>query len=274
MQRMNKYGHTQVLRKLLLFSFLLFRYPDLQAQYDSTNVTDTVIKEIDSAAPQEDMAIPGEGKKATYFSPLSAFREEADSLQLRQLPDSLVKQMQEDDDFWYANAELKKKKPERAIKNYTPLGDRTWFKTLIWLIIIGGFAGFIMWYLAGTNVGLFRKASKAINQSAGEEELTEDIFAINYAKEIEKAAQQGNYRLAVRLLFLHLLKNMSEKNIIAYKLDRTNFDYLLQLHSTPYYSGFFRLARNYEYTWYGQFDVTSQTYAVIRNDFENFSSQI
>ena len=91
-----------------------------------------------------------------------------------------------------------------------------------------------------------------IDEEGKEEELaTEDIFAINYQKEIDKAAQQGNYRLAVRLLFLRILKNLSQKNIIRYTQDKTNLDYLVQLHATRYYSDFFRITRNYEYSWYG-----------------------
>ena len=56
-------------------------------------------------------------------------------------------------------------------------------------------------------------------------------------------------------MYLRLLKKMSEQKIIQYTQDRTNFDYLLQLHSTQYYNEFFRLTRNYEFTWYGQFEV-------------------
>ena len=70
------------------------------------------------------------------------------------------------------------------------------------------------------------------NQKAwheGQTKETENIFEINFQQEIDKAVQAGNYRLAVRLLFLRLLKNLAEKNIIQYQQDRTNFDYLMQL---------------------------------------------
>ena len=69
--------------------------------------------------------------------------------------------------------------------------------------------------------------------------MTEDIFAINYQKEIDKACSKGNYRLAIRLMFLRLLKDLSEKNIIQYTQDKTNFDYLIQLHPTRLLQRFF-----------------------------------
>jgi hypothetical protein len=71
-------------------------------------------------------------------------------------------------------------------------------------------------------------------------------------------------------MFLQLLKNLSEKNIIQYKHDRTNFDYLSQLYATRYYEDFFRITRHYEYSWYGQFEVSPKTYQVIKKEFEDF----
>ena len=99
---------------------------------------------------------------------------------------------------------------------------------------------------------------------------TDNIFEINYQKEIDKAVSKGNYRFAVRLMFLQLLKNLSDKQVIHYRQDSTNFDYLLQLHQTRHYQDFFRLTRNYEYSWYGQFDIDPDTFSLIRKDFENF----
>ena len=90
--------------------------------------------------------------------------------------------------------------------------QRTWVQTLLWIIIIGGFAYAIMWYLMDSQVGLFRKKNVPVKDMHGTvEEMPEDIFAINYQKEIDKAANQGNYRLAIRLMYLRLLKNLASK---------------------------------------------------------------
>ena len=147
--------------------------------------------------------------------------------------------------------------------------DQPWFDSLMLFIIIGGFAMVLIMYLSGSNAGLFRRRNKSINE---EEHLpeTEDIFQINYQREIDRAATAGNYRLAVRLMFLRLLKNLSQKNIIQYGHDRTNFDYLLQLSSTRYYPDFFKITRHYEYSWYGKFEISKETYAYIKDEFEKF----
>jgi hypothetical protein len=183
-----------------------------------------------------------------------------DSIQLRKLPDSLLAALRSDKDFWYANY-------------YSERKENKFLKTLFWIIVIGGFAAFLIWYLAGSNIGLFRKAPRRI-ATEDEEIVTDNIFLINYRREIDKAVANANYRLAVRLMYLQLQKKLSEKNIIHYRHELTNFDYQLQLSTTAWLHDFQRVTRNYEYSWYGQFDVPAHLFENIRKDFENFEQKI
>ena len=261
--------------KILLGFFLFFCPLPACAQYEEDSVTVAEEKTTDTAVAEEYRGQEDRENKIWFLKKQAYNRDSL--VGQRNVPDSVVKKMQEDDNFWYANAIPEKKKTQQTAAAdadpYVPIGQRSWFQTLIWLIIIGGFAAFLMIYLSGSNIGLFRRKNKISN--TGEEEVTtDDIFAINYQKEIDKAAAAGNYRLAVRLMFLRLLKNMSEKNIIRYQQDKTNLDYLLQLHSTKHYNNFFRITRNYEYSWYGKFDVSEESYRIIRNDFDHFENGI
>ncbi len=261
---------------LLLFCLLQLFSVNANAQYDTVfndfSISDTVIEEIDNPPPPPEDDEYADNDEKDFFK--EKYLHDTLSILQRNIPDSVKKAMQKDDAFWYANAEIEKAKEEKTNnKKYTPLGQQTWVRTLFWMIIIGVFAAVIMWFLAESNIGLFRKKNKLV-KAEEEEFATEDIFAINYQKEIDKAAGQANYRLAVRLMFLRLLKNMSEKNVINYKQDKTNFDYLLQLHSTNYYKDFFRITRNYEYTWYGQFEINEEAYKIIRNDFDLFEKNL
>lgn len=201
----------------------------------------------------------------------------ADTLKLRQLPDSAISKMKEDKDFWYANTVFNKRKVKKnpgTNSNHISLEEQMWFQTLLWVIVIGGFAAFIMIYLANSNISLFRRKSKYITGISGGELATDDIFTINYQNEIEKAVLHNNYRVAVRLLFLQLLKRLSEKNLIQYTHEKTNLDYLMQLSPTIYYQDFFRITRNYEYSWYGQFNINPEKFDVIKNDFEKLEQRI
>ena len=281
---------VSVLRKATLVSGLLFFSFLSSAQEEKKIVADTTAIR---PPPEEETEADVSTSENKYF------HNRWDTLKIaqRSIPGDVVKKMKDDDDFWYADADIKSKKSkeqiayerehgqkgqkgkdEQAIKeqknnSYVPLSMRPWFQTVLWVVILAVFAIGLAIYLSGSNVGLFRKKNvKTIN--AGEDEITEDIFAINYQKEIDKAAAQGNYRLAIRLMFLRLLKNMSEKSIIRYKQDKTNLDYLLELHPTNYYTHFFRITRNYEYSWYGQFNVSEGAYKIIRNDFDQFDKEL
>jgi len=189
----------------------------------------------------------------------------SDTLKFRRLPDTTIKALREDKAFWYANETFKKKEKKKERVSFT---THPFFQTILWLIIIGGFVTFLILYLYNSNAALFRKSGSIADEEMEAE--ASDIFTINYQKEIDKAVGMNNYRLAVRLMFLRLLRNLSDKNIIQYKQDSTNWDYMMQLHSTGMSPGFSRLARNYEYSWYGQFEIDKEKYSIIKNEFENF----
>ena len=190
----------------------------------------------------------------------------------RKLGLATSKRYKDDAAFWYADMDFDQSEKEKQADKSRPLSAHPLFQTLLWVLIIGGFATFLALYLKNSNVGLFRR-SRSI-RGMEEDIETDDIFAINYQKEIDKATAAGNYRYAVRLHFLRVLKKLADAKTIDYKQDRTNFDYLLQLQPTKFYSDFFRLTRNYEYTWYGQFAIDAEKYCHIKQDFDNFDRKM
>ena len=271
---------------LLFFSLLL----NAQGEENPTVTADTTIVEELAGTAESDEQEDTRSQDDQYFNR----RSDTLTVEQRAIPGAVIKEIKEDEDFWYANTDLDKspkraasekengkkgqKEKEAAIEEerdfYTPIGQQQWFQVLLWLVIIGGFATFLMMYLGSSNVGLFRRKNRTTAPAGDTDQLPEDIFAINYQKEIDKAAAQGNYRMAIRLMFLRTLKNMSEKNIIRYQQDKTNLDYLMELQPTRHYPNFFRVTRNYEYSWYGLFPVSEDAYRLIRGDFDRFEKEL
>jgi hypothetical protein len=207
-----------------------------------------------------------------FFSKRTIIPAAQDSLKVRAVPDSIIRAMKNDDAFWYANHDFKKKDTPQNNSLILKLVSLAWFRTLVWFLIIAGFTAVVIWYLISSNASIFRRSPYVI-ASATEDPNSENIFEINFESEINKTIATGQYRLAVRLMFLRMLKNLSEKNIIQYKQDKTNLDYLTQVQPTSYYKDFFRLTRNYEYTWYGKFDLSQEAFTIIKNDFETFRNK-
>jgi hypothetical protein len=246
---------------LLCFFFL---FSGINAQENS--VRDTVITPNDSAVSVEEAD--------TNYSQINYFDQKAsmaDSIELRQVPPRIIDSLKKDDAFWYADHLFEKKhEKEKEFKIRKPPAQ--WMNMTTLIIIVVLFLGILLWYLLQNNIISAKQAF--ITKKKEEGNTSENIFAIDYQQEIEKAIHAADYRLATRLLFLRLLKNLSQKKIIQYKQEKTNFDYLSQLYSTAYYRDFFRLARNYEYAWYGKFDVSKETFSVIKNEFENFDRKL
>lgn len=192
-----------------------------------------------------------------------------DSVQLRGVPGNVIDSFKKDDAFWYANRSFKRKKTKEQRDVKLP---SQWMNMPTFLLIVILFTGLLMWYLFQNNI--IRRKQKIARESAGVTPPDENIFEIDYQREIEKAITVSNYRLAIRLMFLRLLRDLSQKNIIQYKHEKTNLDYLSQLSSGEYYRDFFRLTRDYEYAWYGKFEVSSEAFKIIKNDFENFGHKL
>ncbi|TMI77529.1 MAG: DUF4129 domain-containing protein [Bacteroidetes bacterium] len=225
-----------------------------------TSSVDTVKTTTDTTIPEE---VPN------YFDNKGG-NGSSDTIELSHVPSYVMDSLRNDDAFWYANTRFKKKMAKENANSSTP----PWVKTLTWILIVGVFFAALIWYLATSNILIFAKRQKHIGNEKGVGETTEDIFSINYPREIEKAIQSEDYRLAIRLMFLRLLRNLSNRHLIQYRPGRTNLEYLSQLSSTVHYNDFFGLTRNYEYAWYGKFDVSSEAFKTIRNNFENFDQQL
>jgi hypothetical protein len=197
-----------------------------------------------------------------------------------------LNKLKSEKDYWYINqtppreratsppSENQKGKKEREERSQSRgLFNIPWLNVLFWIILIGGFVALLVWFLATSDIRLFRKKTSDVQEPV-EEESTENIFDINFEKEIHKAVSSNNFRLAVRLMYLRTLKDLSDRNIINYTNEKTNSDYLFQLTGSPYYKNFFRLTRNFEYTWYGQFELSPNSFALIQNDFLSFKQQL
>ena len=197
------------------------------------------------------------------------------AVDVRKLPADKVSEIKEDDAYWYANVEPEKKKVKNAApKQNVSLVDKSWFQNLLWVVILCSFIGVVIWYLASSNIRLFSRESKKVDEENNTEETTDDIFAIQYDREIQKAVDAKNFRLAIRLWYLKTLRELSDRNIIDYQYGKTNNHYVNSLYGSRYYKDFFRLTRNFEYTWYGQFNLSAEGYEMMRADFTNFKNSL
>ena len=198
-------------------------------------------------------------------------------IEIRKLPKGRIDDLRKEADYWYVNLEPEKKKirkEDAAVDQNGSLLEQAWFLDLLWIIILCSFIAVVIWYLASSNIRLFRKESPRVVEEEVTTEENDDIFTIHYEREIGKAVAEKNYRLAVRLWYLRTLRELSDRKIIDYRHERTNVDYVHSLMGGRYYQPFFRLTRNFEYTWYGQFPLSAEAYEKLRKDFSDFKNSL
>jgi hypothetical protein len=205
----------------------------------------------------------------------------------RKVPHDKVKQLKSNEEYWYVDQapsgdressppgvnEKGEKEKQQSIRRSRQINFPAWARALFWIILIGGFTVLLIWFLATSDIRMFRKKTNAIEEPI-EEPTTDNIFEMNFEKEIQKAIEAKNFRLAVRLLYLRTLRDLSNRNLINYTHEKTNSEYLLQLGNTPYYKNFFKLTRNFDYTWYGQFELSQESFTLVQNDFSSFKQQL
>lgn len=104
----------------------------------------------------------------------------------------------------------------------------------------------------------------------------ENIHELNFTEAIAQAEATGNLRLAVRLGYLHLLKQLTDRDLIAWQPDKTNQAYLHELAASypVAHAAFAQLTRQFEYSWYGELPVSATGYQQVRADQHRLSQQL
>ena len=105
--------------------------------------------------------------------------------------------------------------------------------------------------------------------------MAENIHEVDFATRLAEAEAAGNWRLAVRLGYLQLLKTLADGGQIQWQPDKTNHAYLAELPAAGPLRGAFREAtRQFEYVWYGELALTAPLYAQIRAGHQALRAQL
>jgi flagellar basal body-associated protein FliL len=105
----------------------------------------------------------------------------------------------------------------------------------------------------------FSKKDKKIGTEVADE-LSDEYVPDDWEKVIQDAAKAGNYRLAVRHGYRYLLSLLQEKNLISFQVAKTNYQYVFELAGTQLHKPFMQLTRDYEYAWYGGFNIAEERF--------------
>ncbi len=144
------------------------------------------------------------------------------------------------------------------------------FRWFTWMAAIGVFVYLIFKLFLGQSA-LFVRNRKNINgktTTAGEE-MPKDPDEL-----IEKAIAAGNYRLAVRYLYLNTLKSLAAGKYIEISRNKTNYEYAAEVRKHSFANDFASLTLKYEYTWYGEYPLDAKLFAQVHLEFISFNKNM
>ncbi len=144
-------------------------------------------------------------------------------------------------------------------------------QAFFWIIAIA-FVVFILLKLFLSN-GIFRNGYRSLpvdELPPGAEQL---VAVSDFDRLIHQACKLGDYRIAVRYLFLKNLARLAEKEYLHLSADKTNYQYVQEI-AEDKKNDFSALVLTYEYVWYGNFSLKQETYTVIEKKFSTFYHKI
>jgi len=145
-------------------------------------------------------------------------------------------------------------------------------KYFFWMLA-GVFVAFLLYKLFFTE-GFFQRSYAKINVTRLEDESNDLSKTVDYAKLVALAVSKGDYRLAVRYHYLQTLQKLTSKGLIQFASDKTNYEYVRELSGKSYKNDFAALTLNYEYVWYGEFEVDESIFNTIQNKYKQFNNEV
>ena len=131
------------------------------------------------------------------------------------------------------------------------------FMIIIFLLIVST----VIFFLFKKRPELFMRAKKAASPPYSIEE--ENIHSINFEQEIASALQSGDYRLAIRLLYLQTLRFFSDNQLIDWQIHKTPMEYLYELKVKDMRQPFRVFTNHFLHVRYGNYPASSELFATM-----------
>lgn len=103
---------------------------------------------------------------------------------------------------------------------------------------------------------------------------TENVHAMNFDSLINNALKNKDYRLAVRFLYLKNLKLLSDKNIIKWNVNKTNYSYQYEIKDHDLRSKYIETTFIFDYIWYGEFSLDENKFMEINDRMSYFNKTV
>ncbi len=131
---------------------------------------------------------------------------------------------------------------------------------------------FVIWKIMQNQMNL--RNPKVRKQLDKLEEAVENIHETDLERFLREALKTDNYKLAIRIYYLMIIKVLSDKKMIKWKKDKTNNAYVREMKATEYYDNFKLITQQFERSWYGETPIKQADFQALQPKFQGFVQSI
>lgn len=136
------------------------------------------------------------------------------------------------------------------------------------ILYVLGIATVVILVMSMMKTGIFSFISGKKSENLSFSLVDEDIHVMDFPSLISQAIGRGEYRYAVRLHYLHILKILTDGGLILWKPEKTNKEYVADVSMTSLSEPFRLISRTFDYVWYGERSITEEEYKMIEQQCE------
>ncbi|HXG65197.1 MAG TPA: DUF4129 domain-containing protein [Blastocatellia bacterium] len=146
----------------------------------------------------------------------------------------------------------------------------SWFFRILIIALLAIAVIFAARALTGVRRGKKREKKRTVLG----EEIAANITSADLANEAIAAARAGDFRTAVRRLYISLLYELAERNLLELEAQATNREYLARVSRyAPLAAPMRYLTDRFDYVWYGMFPSTEEDFAAFQSRYREAMEQ-
>lgn len=162
----------------------------------------------------------------------------------------------------------KNKTPKYSNNNYSNTILQNLINVIGYLVIFVAVMAVIIFFFNKV------KFKEKFELSPTDDDFIEDIEAVDVRAGLKLALSQRDYRMAIRMKFIELLQLLQTRELIDWKSDKTNRDYVYEIANKSHRRKFKNLSGTYEFIWYGNTKVSELDFRRIDPKFNSFMMEV
>lgn len=142
------------------------------------------------------------------------------------------------------------------------------------IVLVVGLLAFIFYLVLKHFLNFFDERVKNESLTQIVENLEENIHDADFELLLKRAIDNKEFKLAVRILYLQVIKQLSDKQLIIWKREKTNSHYVREMSTDKQGSTFSFLTLVYEQSWFSNYSVDQERYGIISEQFLKFLNNL